>query len=102
MTIAWRRTTILAVVGILILGHVVNEIRFFSDIPWETGKVVAVESVLPNERGIVQVATVVLNGGSSVKAEVLPKCHVISGQAVRLIGGRTSYFERTYLIIGTE
>ena len=101
---AWkRRSTIVAVLVVLIAGLWLNEARFIGDSQQQRGIVQSVQSVAPGDTGIRQLATVKLEDtGEVVSASVLPACVVFAGQRATLAVVRDSPFTRSYLVIAAE
>jgi hypothetical protein len=97
-----RYVVVLAIIAILVIGHTLNELRFVDDKPEISGVVTALEDASPNEVGFTKVAIVQLPNGSSLRANVLPGCNAFQGQLAHLVGGRSSYVGRSYVVMKTE
>jgi hypothetical protein len=96
-----RRYVVLMAVG-LVGAHILNELRFVNDSPETNGVVTAIEDAPPNELGSTKVATVQLPDGSSLRARLLPACIASKGQVAYMVGGRSSYLGRSYVVMRTE
>jgi|tagenome__1003787_1003787.scaffolds.fasta_scaffold17899268_1 hypothetical protein len=94
--------TALIVIAILVVGHIVNERRFVDDKTEIDGVVAAVEDLLPNDTGFTKVAVVQLADGSSMRAKILPGCTAFKGQLAHLVGGRSSYVGRSYVVMRVQ
>ena len=97
-----RRYVIALVVAGVIGAHILNELRFVDDKPETSGIVTAVEDAPSNDVGFTKVAIVQLADGSSLRANVLPACTAFKGQVAYIVGGRSSYLGRTYVVMRTE
>ena len=98
-----KRVTVIALaIAALIGGHILNERRFAGDIADLTGIVRSVEAAPPNDAGFKSVAVVELPNGASVRAKLLPACIAFPGQLAHLVGGRSSYFGRSYVVMKVE
>ena len=90
------------VVAMLVAGYIVNELRFVDDKPEISGIVIAIDDAPANEKGFTKVAVVQLANGSSLRANILPACTVSQGQLAHAVGGRSSYFGRSYVVMTAE
>ncbi len=96
-----RYIALLVVVGI-VTAHILNELRFANDKAETSGVVIAIEDAPANDVGFTKIATVRLDDGSSVRANILPACTAVKGQLAHIVGGRSSYFGRSYAVMKTE
>jgi hypothetical protein len=102
MKLTKKRYVVLFVVATLVIGHVLNEVRFVDDKSEISGVVTAVDDISPTEAGFTKSAVVRLDDGSSVRANVLPGCNAFRGQLAHLVGGRSSYAGRSYVVMRVE
>ena len=102
MPLPKRRYIVVLVIVTLVIGHILNELRFADDRPQMSGVVTDVRDISPSEAGFTKVAVVQLADGSSVRANVLPGCGAFIGQVAHLAGGRSSYVGRSYLVMTVE
>jgi hypothetical protein len=103
MSLSKRRYAVgLVIIAILVIGHILNELRFVDDKAEISGVVIAIEDASPNEAGFTKVAVVQLANGSSLRANVLPGCNAFQGQLAHLAGGRSSYAGRSYVVMRAE
>ena len=102
MPMSKRKIIAVSAVALLIAGHIFNELRFVDDELRVSGVVESVEPVESERLGIKQRAVVRLANGSTVSANVLPACVVFPGQVAQLVGGRTSYLSRTYMVMAAN
>jgi len=102
MALPKRRYIVVLVVAILVVGHILNELRFVDDKPEIIGVVADVKDISPSEAGFTKVAVVQLANGSSLRANVLPGCNAFLGQLAHLVGGRSSYIGRSYVVMRVE
>ena len=102
MPLPKRRYIVLIVLVALVIGHILNELRFVDDKPQMSGVVTDGRDVSPSEAGFTKVAVVQLADGSSIRANVLPGCNAFIGQLAHLTGGRSSYIGRSYVVMTVE